>query len=408
MATCISTFRSIQWILVILFIGSASRAEVPRIHNTLPAGPPRSVELEEIWRVGGDQGDILFGTVTEATTDSDGNVYILDTQLCHVVVISPSGEYLRTISGEGDGPGEVRRPRDLVFLDDGTLGILELFPAKFIKLSSSGEPRGILTVGGDADPQTGFTSASRCIYRGGTLMIAGQRLVQTDTGQSRVMYLSRLNNIGAEVVRFCEATMVLNFEKLHFVERELEPGFFLGNAVGPDGRVYSVQSWNKYAVDVYQPDGTLERIIERDFENRKRTEDELRRVNALFDASDQNTPYEATREIEPCPPAISDLHVDSGGNLWVLNSRGAENPVDGAMLSYDLFDPQGEYLEQVSIICDGDPAYDGLEFLPDERVLLIKGYVLSGMSRTDLGNIAFGEEGEASPLEIICCRMTSP
>ena len=33
----------------------------------------------------------------------DGSVYVLDNQLCHVVVISAEGEHLQSISREGDG-----------------------------------------------------------------------------------------------------------------------------------------------------------------------------------------------------------------------------------------------------------------------------------------------------------------
>jgi hypothetical protein len=219
------------------------------------------------------------------------------------------------------------------------------------------------------------------------------------------MYLSRLSDTGKELVRYRESTMTLDFRKLHFVERELSPGFFLAAAVGPDGRVYVPQAWDRYAIDVFHRDGTPDRVIEREFENRERTEDELRRVNALFDASDRNTPYEVTREIEPSPPVIADLHVDAGGILWVLHSRSAEDLPEGVMQAYDLFDGEGGYLRRAFISCEGDPDMDGLEFLPDGSVLLIKDYVLAGMARSDLGNIPLGEEEESAPMEIICYRM---
>ena len=381
--------------------------DAPRIVNTTPCEPARTVQLEELWRFGGEDCDILLGTITEATTDAQGNVYLLDTQLCHVLVISPEGEYLGSLSREGEGPGEVSRPRDVVCLPDNSVGLLELFPAKIVKLSPEGEPRGTLIVGGDEAPEGGFTSASRCVYRGGTFMVAGQRLLSSQTGQNRVMYLCRLADSGEELVRYREATMTLDFQNLCFVEREMEPGFHLANAVGPDGRVYAPQAWDRYAIEVFLPDGTLDRVIEREFENRKRTEQELRRINALFDASESNIPYEVSRKIEPSPAVVSGLHVDPAGNLWVLHSRSAEECPAGVMQTYDLFDPTGRYLRQVAIACEGDPEYDGIEFLDDGRVLLIKGYVEAGMARSDLGSVPLGEEEESSPMEIICCRLAA-
>jgi hypothetical protein len=165
------------------------------------------------------------------------------------------------------------------------------------------------------------------------------------------------------------------------------------------------ESWDRYAVEVFDPDGTLDRVIELEFENRDRTDDEMRRVRALFEASRRNTPYEVTYELEPKPPAIAGLHVDGDGCLWVASSRAAEDRPEGVMLTYDVFDPDGRFKEKVAIACEGDPDLDGLEFLPDGRVLLIKGYVLAGMARTDQGNVPLGEEEESGPMEIICCRI---
>lgn len=237
--------------------------------------------------------------------------------------------------------------------------------------------------------------------------MAGQRLTQSDTGQDRVMYLCRLSETGEELVRYRETTMTLDFNKLHWVERKLSPSFFTAT-VGPDGRVYTPLTWDRYAIEVFHPDGTLDRVIERDFENRKRTEQELRRVHALYDASDRNSPYKSTRDVEPSPQVISDLHVDADGNLWVLHSRSAEDQRSGIMQTYDVFDKEGIYLQETSVACEGNPEFDGLEFLPDGRVLLIKGYVLAGMARSDLGSVPLGEDEESSQIEIICCRMVTP
>jgi hypothetical protein len=60
----------------------------------------------------------------------------------------------------------------------------------------------------------------------------------------------------------------------------------------------------------------------------------------------------------------------------------------------------------VAMACEGDPDADGLELLPDGRVLLIKEYALSAMGRTDLGSVPLGEEASGA-IEIVCFRPVS-
>lgn len=382
--------RRVLTIAVLLLTVSLARAQ-----------PHRTVELQETWRFGGPDSETLLGTITEADVDRDGNVYLLDTQLCHVHVISPAGERLRTIGGPGEGPGESRQPRDVVILPDDTVGLLELFPAKLVCMSLAGEPRPTLVFGGDP-AEGGFTSASTCTRRGANFVVAGQSIAQIENGQDRHMYLARVADDGGIRHVYSEANMVLDFGDLVFKERELNPGCHLAHALGPDGRVYVTAAWDRYAVEVYAPAGELERVIERDFENRPRTEAELRRVNALFDANDRNIPFEVGREVEPSPAVIAGLAVDAAGRLWVLHSRSAEDRAAGVMQTYDVFDAQGAFAEQVSLACEGDPERDGLVFLDDGRILLIKGFVEAGMARTDLGNVPLGEEEGAAPMEIVC------
>lgn len=379
--------------------------EAQIIKNTNPAQPPLTLTLEEVWRVGGEDDDLLFGTVTETAVDPEGNVYLLDSQLCQVVVISPAGKHLRTLSREGDGPGEVRQPRDLVYLPDQTIGIMTMFPAKLVRLSREGDPRESLIVTSGDGEQGGFTAGALCASRGGNLVLGATKLTQTESGQDRVMYLCSVADDGREQVRYCEARMSLDFRKLHFIEREISPGFHSALALGPDGKVYVPQAWDSYTIMVYRPDGTLERIISRTFENRKRSEQELRRVNALFDASARNNPYNETREIEPCPQVVNGLHVDDAGRLWVLHSRSSENMPAGVMQCYDLFDANGKYLQQVFVACDGDPDYDGLQLLPNGRILLMKGLALASMAQSDLGNIPLGEDAESSNMEFVCYQV---
>ena len=99
------------------------------------------MELEEIWRIGGeDDEDVLLGIITRALVDEEDNIYLLDQQLSEVQVFSSDGEYMKTLGREGSGPGEVTRPGDFLFMPDGTLGLVQIFPGKIVKVDLNGVP----------------------------------------------------------------------------------------------------------------------------------------------------------------------------------------------------------------------------------------------------------------------------
>lgn len=392
-------------ILAAMLLSGAVLAEPVIIRNVEPAQPTRTVQLDELWRVGGEDEEFFFGMIVDCLTDAEGNVYLLDNQLCCVEVFTARGEHLRTLSGEGDGPGEVRIPQALVTLPDGALGILELFPGKIVKLSLEGDPRGNVTLGGNGDPQTGFVAAFNSENRGGTILVAAQHSTLTDGGQDRTQYLARISEEGEELVRFRAASMTLDFNNPRFVERDLLPAFLLASTVGPDGHVYVVRKRDQYAIEVYNPDGELVRVIEREFEIRKRDDRDLHRMNALVDAWIQGFPGEMPRDLEAYEPAITEMFVRDDGTLWVQHSRSGHDLPPGILLSFDTFDPGGQYLQEVHIAAEGNPAYDGLKFLTGDRVLLIKGYVLARWASRGARNATFDEEEETGPMEVVYCKM---
>ena len=68
-----------------------------------PAQGIQRLDLQELWRGGGQDENVLFGRITDLKRHPDGTFYVLDTQLCQVVVISHTGELLRDLSRQGDG-----------------------------------------------------------------------------------------------------------------------------------------------------------------------------------------------------------------------------------------------------------------------------------------------------------------
>jgi hypothetical protein len=87
------------------------------------------IELKEDLSLGGPeaQGDYAFGQIRTFVVDDAGSIYVLDSQASHIKVFDASGKYVRTIGRQGQGPGELDRPRALSLnRANGELAVLDL------------------------------------------------------------------------------------------------------------------------------------------------------------------------------------------------------------------------------------------------------------------------------------------
>jgi hypothetical protein len=77
------------------------------------------------------------------------------------------------------------------------------------------------------------------------------------------------------------------------------------------------------------------------------------------------------------------------------------------MITYDVFDPAGNFVKQVAVACEGDGEEDGLFFFGSDRALLVKGLVDAAISLQGGGGAATETEGEEepAPMEIVCFTL---
>ncbi|MDE2945203.1 MAG: 6-bladed beta-propeller [Gemmatimonadota bacterium] len=89
---------------------------------------PLAPGVEDVYTVGVLDGAAweMFGSVAGVAFGEDGSLFILDNGAGHVVVVDPSGEFVRTISNKGEGPGELNRPMGLAVLDDGRIAVNDM------------------------------------------------------------------------------------------------------------------------------------------------------------------------------------------------------------------------------------------------------------------------------------------
>lgn len=396
---------SIRASLLVLVFALPAAASPQVIDNSAePAEGLQILRLEELWRAGGPDDDVLFGHIFRAEGDAEGNVYLLDTQLSEVPVFAPDGTLVKTLSREGEGPGETRSPVDLSMLPDGNVGILQRFPGKLVCIDREGAPRGEIVFG---DPEDGgFHSAYTARCKNGHLMVVGQSSRNEGNVQTRTWWLAGLESDGRESSRPWSQDLIIDFSQPVLDEETiLHPAMFAATP-GPDGCLYLAADRAAYAIDVYGPDGALQRTVRRQFEPRPKLPLEKNRLQAVFDVWASRNPAGLETHVEEIAATITDLHVTDDNLLWVEHSRSAETGPEEAFLTYDVFGADGRYLRRVALVCEGNPLDDELFWVRDDMVVIVKGAV-PAMYASMAGGGTAAEDAEtmADEMEVVCYRL---
>jgi hypothetical protein len=69
--------------------------------------------------------DVLFGSISSACEDDQGNFYVLDGKDFKVHKFSAAGRVLQEFGQKGQGPGDFQAPSRIVFTSEGELAVLE-------------------------------------------------------------------------------------------------------------------------------------------------------------------------------------------------------------------------------------------------------------------------------------------
>lgn len=381
---------------------------VPHVRNGAePRDGRLTVELRELWRVGGEDDDTLFGLIPRVCTDEESNVYVLDSQLCQVSVYDRDGELVRTIFREGEGPGEVREPRDMLLLADGRVGLIQEFPGVVVMVDPEGLPAGRMSIGGTDGGVHSLTAS-----QGGDnlVLLTGTHHDDSTPGISgRDNFLESYTTDGKLVARFAQAHSQYDFSDFVFNERQHMPPFWFCFAADTDGTVYTVHDRDRYAITVHAPDGAVLRVIERDYEPLERTDDEYRNFYGMVESAMAGLPFQPTIEVERQEAAVAYLargiQVAHDGRLWVLSGRGARPDTPGVMAVFDVFEPDGEFVEQVALQAPHRATEVGITLAGPDRVLVLEGYFESLAAQFGNGSTYGGEDGEPALPAVVCYEM---
>lgn len=392
------SLRPFAALVLALGLPLAALAAVPQVDNPdMPRDGVTDYDFDIDWRAGGlDDEDTLFGVIVQALVDETGDLYLLDSQLSNVTVFSPEGEPLRVLSREGDGPGESRRPHDLLLLPDDELGLMQIFPGKIVKIDRRGEPAGEFPykAGG------GFAVLVRGKCAGGNVVLAGIDQGFDQGTLTQTYFLRGFEPDGTRVCEYAAKTAEQNFADMVLDESVVD---WIWNRfdVADDGSVIVAPDRNGYRFEVYAPDGTLVRRFGRAYEPVVRDEADTAFATAALEAQGRNYPTMPRIVVTDVEPDISSVRVQPDGSVWVLTSRGVRDLDEGVLAVWDVFDAEGVFTHQARIHAEGNGRLDAMFLVGEDRLVLVRNFLNTLMSSLSAET---GDE-EAEPMEVISGRL---
>lgn len=388
--------------------GTEEKVEgVLHIENPAEAiDPPMTIDLEEVYRLGGWSEDQFFGVITGMLQDDDGNVYILDAQLKEIQIYDSAGMYVDTIGREGEAPGEFQNASAMFWMPDGNIGVLQTFPGRVVRLTPDGEPLDDFELPPlEENDQGGFRILFGAQRAGDKLAFIEAVNKPAQDSFEQVNYLSLYDPETSSFERLFSASSHMSMTKTVISEKEWD-SFRNRWLASSSGRVYSVNDISEYAITVYGNDGSVDRVIERAHEPFARTEEQKEEILEIYKGFTQRIPFPNKEyEIEENHPPITfgGLKERPDGSLWVLTSRGSEERPADEIGTFDVYDPKGRLVRQVTLKGQFDDDNDAIFFV-GERIYVITDFLSAAMAAQGGGAAETDEEGDAEPMAVICYR----
>ncbi|MCP3981101.1 MAG: 6-bladed beta-propeller [bacterium] len=404
------TARSVRLMLVVALFAAAFAGpavagawkgeEVTKegvIHVMNPAEPANKqvvIDLEEAWRVGGEDDEELFGVITDIEADDDGNYYMLDSQLNEVKIYDGDGDHVRNIGREGEGPGEFRGAFNMFRVPGGNIGVLQAFPGKVVMLSPTGDPAGDYPLPEVTD--AGFRMLLGAAYAGDNLALVYALNQPSESGFTQNNILSLVDKAGEKESRLVSQASKMEAATALISEKSWDT-FRNGRwAAAPDGRAFAAPEYGEYKINVWTPDGKLARVIHREYPEHKRDEEQKQDILDIYKGFTRQIPLPNIKyEIEDSFNEIAAMFAREDGSLWVLTSRGSFGLDDGVVGVFDVFDKQGHFVKQVKLKGEGNPREDGYFFAKD-RLFVVTDWLNALMALQGGGSEA-AEEAEDEP-----------
>lgn len=304
--------------------------------------------VEEI-RIGSDDGDSpeVFGRIGALATDSVGRIWVFEAQDQVIKVFDRSGKFVRSVGRRGGGPGEFANAAGIEALPDGRMVVFDHQNARVSWFDSAGKFLSSVKLSGGIQvfpwpgrlDRYGFlhdiASASRGV-RPGTFGLALVRYDQT---------MVPLDTVVMPQWQGTSNTFDLDMSGGGSIRASVPYSEGQLSRLGPDGTVWAVLT-GSYELLQINREGDTARLVTKPFTPVPVTDLEKDTAIARLKwFTDQGGKVDRGR-IPNTKPIVQDFIVADDGYLWIQKAT-ADTSLNGRR--FDLFDPEGRFLGEVSI-----------------------------------------------------------
>jgi hypothetical protein len=322
---------------------------VLHVMNTVePLEPDLAATLELQGVIGAAEGpeEQMLGSVIGIELDDEGRIYVLEFREPRVRVYRPDGSYSHTIGREGQGPGELQSVHlEGIRLDrEGNLQVADQGRLQYSIFSPSGDHLRDIRIGRTL-PVFFETTGE------GFIGVMQRMRVNSDREVEQGYYLNYFSPEGDSLSSMAPSSIAI--DPLHMDARSfarVEPVI----AVDALDRVWQTyRRHDEYRITVFELDGTVDRVVEKEFDQIRKSEAELeeerqlyvRMMNRLQQETGGLPPGFEAPVIDPLKTTIMSLCHDPHGYMWTqvnLSGRDATN-------TFDLFDMEGRFVTRLTI-----------------------------------------------------------
>ena len=272
------------------------------------------------------------GAVSGLEADSKGNIYVLDSYDDKVLKFDPAGNYLTSIGGKGQGPGEFQAPTRILVDGQDRLYVQDIMRMALFVFSADGK-----FLKGINGPGIILRGCQISLNSHADIICGYEALPAMD--EKQVYAIARFDSAFKPVRALYERPGGFTFKMVN--GRLIEAPRFTPEviwAVGPEDRLY-VSSNDSYDIRILSAAGALIKNFRRDYTPEKVTADERRQIlegyKRFGDAA-------KGIEIPAVKPPFRDFCFIKD-QLYVLRKR------VGRVWNFDIFDKDGEFIEAKSL-----------------------------------------------------------
>jgi hypothetical protein len=325
----------------------------------------RAVEDLRLGRADGEGPDV-FAAPVALETDALGRLYVLDAQAGQLRVFGADGRHVRSLGGQGAGPGELRQPLGMAMAPDGALWVVDPGNGRFTVFDTAGALRTTVrrASGLTMMPWPGrFDRQGRLwdVSTGPGGMSGPPSLLRVDPASGRVQ---PVNLPAFSPAQFSTSNGPVSVSAPVPFSPELVW------TLDAEGRVWSGVS-DRYRLRLHELAGDTVRVVERaaaPVEVAASERDSLPARLKWF--TDQGGRIDLSR-VPKHKPAFVSIRTDDQGWLWVRPAL----PAAERNAAFDVFDPEGRYQGRVALPIHHE------DFLP----LVIRGDRIYAVVQSDDG-----------------------